>query len=407
MAELLSKEKQFLKLNEQLNKMAITTTTNGGVAGPEGAKPEGRFLTFQKSKGPSTLLKKQGAGDGITDIVDLSNNITAGGETYRSSKRHNNETSPTEDSGTTPQYRLKSYRCNETSRSQTYNRASQSRVLPPNGNSTFTVKYRNPKFLESPSLEVLVKEESSTLRCQKDASRIGSLNSVAIEDGISTGRRSQTSNHTVASKKNISSEGLIKFLKSKIVILEEDHDRISHEMAKQKNLLDKALDHTKTIEQQRDQANAKNVSLTEQLAKTEKQLEETNRRLKERSLEQSAQHRELETAKRELKLLTQTNSNLEKRLFRANEELENTRKTLGIMKNAEREQKEAMRTETETKDKQIKGLKKQRADLLNAYKKQLFLIDNLKRQNICLEQAKMLDFSEKEFCKILDWNVKK
>lgn len=178
-------------------------------------------------------------------------------------------------------------------------------------------------------------------------------------------------------------------------------------MSKQKELLDKALEHTKTVEQQRDQALAKNNSLTEQIAKHEKQLEDANRRLKERSLEQNAQHRELETAKRELKLLTQTNANLEKRLFRAKEDLESTRNTLSLLKNAEREQKEAMRTETENKDKQIMSLKKQRADLLNAYKKQLFLIDNLKRQNICLEHAKMMEFGEKEFSKVLEWNIKR
>lgn len=177
-------------------------------------------------------------------------------------------------------------------------------------------------------------------------------------------------------------------------------------MAKQKDLLNKALDHTKTLEQQRDQAISKNSTLKEQLSKTETQLQEANRRLKERSIEHSAQNKDFETAKRELKLMTQANSNLEKRLFRANEELESVRKTLSQMKTDEREQKEAVRIEGENKDKQIKSLKKQRADLLNAYKKQLFLIDNLKRQNICLEQAKMLEFSEKEFAKVLEWNGK-
>lgn len=177
-------------------------------------------------------------------------------------------------------------------------------------------------------------------------------------------------------------------------------------MSKQKELLDKALDHTKTLELQRDQAKARQNSLTEQLQKTEKQLEETNKRLKERSLEQNCQHKELETTKRELKILTQANVNLEKRLFRANEDLEIARNTLAQMKTAEREEKESTRRESETKENQIKSLKKQRANLLNAYKKQVYLIDNLKRQNVLLEQAKMLDFGEKEFAKVLDWKFK-
>lgn len=43
-------------------------------------------------------------------------------------------------------------------------------------------------------------------------------------------------------------------------------------------------------------------------------------------------------------------------------------------------------------------------DLLKAYKQQIILIDNLKRQNICLEKAKVLEIAEKEFLKVLDWN---
>lgn len=101
MAELLTKEKQFLKLNEQLDRIATTSATNQEINGQK--TPDGRFLTYQKTKGPSTLLRKQGAGDGITDCMDVTNTVTniketrlntitlnkagAGGETYRMSNR--------------------------------------------------------------------------------------------------------------------------------------------------------------------------------------------------------------------------------------------------------------------------------------------------------------------------------
>lgn len=55
-------------------------------------------------------------------------------------------------------------------------------------------------------------------------------------------------------------------------------------------------------------------------------------------------------------------------------------------------------------EEKIKKLRKSRMDLLKAYKQQIILIDNLKRQNVCLEKAKLLDIAEKEFLKILDWN---
>lgn len=56
-------------------------------------------------------------------------------------------------------------------------------------------------------------------------------------------------------------------------------------------------------------------------------------------------------------------------------------------------------------DAKIKKLRKGRLDLMKAYKQQLILIDNLRRQNVCLEKAKALEITEKEFLKVLDWNL--
>ena len=110
--------------------------------------------------------------------------------------------------------RLKPTKFSDASQSQTQSRISSRSVVPAN-NSTFTIKYRNAKFVESPSLEILVKDESSALRCQKDLDsfRIGSVKSLPVDDcqSIASSRRSQTgSNATVNSRKNLSSEGLIK-----------------------------------------------------------------------------------------------------------------------------------------------------------------------------------------------------
>ncbi|XP_075168365.1 uncharacterized protein LOC142240554 [Haematobia irritans] len=456
MTELLSKEKEFLKLNEQLNAMAASsameqhsekiplTTTHVNQT-----KTDARFLTFQKTKGPSTLLKKKAVGDGhMKDVVDLFNqaatpnvkerlNMTLphrqGNSRYPNGfstsprikvtaptptpppsfevHQGNSQGKPNQSIATPSQSRNRSIKGNETYRAANQSRFNGNRY-PVTNTSTFTVKYKNSKFVESPSLELLVKDECSTMRSQKSSMDSSShidgsaATSVANEDIISTGRRSQASNLTIGSKKNVSTEGVIKFLRSKVSILEEDHTRLTQEMTKQKELLDKALEQVKAMEQQRDQAYAKHNALKDQLTKVESQLEEVTQSNKDRSKDQLKVQKELETSKREIKILTQNNKNLEKRLYKANEELENSRSTINQLKKAERDLKEQSRVDLEAKEKQIKHLRKKRMDILNIYKKQLYLIDNLKRQNICMEQAKMIEFGEKEFSKVLGWDMK-
>lgn len=102
--------------------------------------------------------------------------------------------------------------------------------------------------------------------------------------------------------------------------------------------------------------------------------------------------------------MNRSNSNLERRLLKSQDDLEHTKKNLNNSKECERQLTVSNNRQRHFFEDQIKALSKQRTGLISAYKRQLLLLDNLRRQNLCLEQSKLIQIAEKDFIKVLDWN---
>mmetsp|Transcript_20828 Transcript_20828/g.29841 ORF Transcript_20828/g.29841 Transcript_20828/m.29841 type:complete len:381 (+) Transcript_20828:73-1215(+) len=115
--------------------------------------------------------------------------------------------------------------------------------------------------------------------------------------------------------------------------------------------------------------------------------------------------KDLETAERMGKQSEANTKNKDLQLKRAAEtiaklktQLQESQLNLQTGVSGEKSKCEALET-------RIKVLEKQRAELIDGFRKQMKLIDILKRQKVHIEAARLLSFTEEEFMKTLDWKV--
>ncbi|XP_024150918.1 testis-expressed protein 9 [Oryzias melastigma] len=199
------------------------------------------------------------------------------------------------------------------------------------------------------------------------------------------------------------SDAHIRVFKAKLRILQEELDQLSSEYYKKDD--ENAILSAKIKELEEDRARLQrttNIQQT-QIEKHKALAEESSKKCDGLQAQVSALNKELETLKRSQKQAGAVHSTVEIRLNRALEEVERLKTQLSKTKQMnkdkigeEQESKERLLTENNM-------LKKQKAELITGFKKQLKLIDILKRQKMHFEAAKLLSFTEEEFMKALDW----
>jgi len=117
--------------------------------------------------------------------------------------------------------------------------------------------------------------------------------------------------------------------------------------------------------------------------------------------------RELNSTQKSLKMRENDQQAREVRLSRALQECESYKKSLAKATSDTREGGVETRKEKDTLIKNIKTLERQKSEILLAFKKQIKLIDILKRQKIHAEASRLVAFQEEEFMKVLDWGKEK
>uniref|UniRef100_A0A674EZ84 Testis expressed 9 n=1 Tax=Salmo trutta TaxID=8032 RepID=A0A674EZ84_SALTR len=199
------------------------------------------------------------------------------------------------------------------------------------------------------------------------------------------------------------SDAQIRFLKAKLCVMQEEFNRLSYECNKKDDTNSSLSTNIKEVEEDRARLQkTANIQQT-QIEKHRALAEESNRKGDGLQQQVTALQKEIEGLKRAQKQAATNHSAIEVRLNRALEEVERSKTQLTKLKQMSKDTADQEHKTIETLKAENKKLEKQKAELIVGFKKQLKLIDILKRQKMHFEAAKMLSFTEEEFMKALDW----
>lgn len=199
------------------------------------------------------------------------------------------------------------------------------------------------------------------------------------------------------------SEAQIRILKAKLGVMHEQLGKLSHELGTKDESLREIQSKLKDTEEEKSRLQRSNTAQQAQIQKHKKLMDEAKERADSLDVQLTACKKELDATKKNQKQQATSQGTLEVRLNRALEECEKYKTQLEKVKSGTKESVEAERRRLEELTVENKRLEKQKNELMNGYKKQLKLIDILKRKQMHIEAAKMLSFTEEEFVKAMDW----
>ncbi|XP_038058345.1 testis-expressed protein 9-like [Patiria miniata] len=199
------------------------------------------------------------------------------------------------------------------------------------------------------------------------------------------------------------SEATIRFLKAKLRVMQEEVDRLSHEYNKKDEQNSKLDSRLKEAEEERARLQRTNTTQQTQIDKYKKLSEDTKRKSDGLEGQLASLRKEVDSLKRNQKQSATSQGAVEVRLNRAQEEADRYKAELQKARTTSRESTEQERKRVEQLLAENRRLEKQKNELMSGFKKQLKLIDVLKRQKMHIEAAKMLSFTEEEFVKALEW----
>ncbi|KAK7913083.1 hypothetical protein WMY93_013294 [Mugilogobius chulae] len=185
----------------------------------------------------------------------------------------------------------------------------------------------------------------------------------------------------------------LRVMKAKLRIMQEELDQLTNEYYKKDDENIKLSAKMKELEEDRARLQKKHKALVETSTKKCEGLQ----------IQVAELNKEIESLNRSSKQAAALHNTVEIRLSRAMEESQRLKSELNKMKQMNKDKTDEEHQSKVSLLAENKILKKQKAELIVGFKKQLKLIDILKRQRMHFEAAKLLSFTEEEFMRALDW----
>eukprot|EP00051_Salpingoeca_urceolata_P001994 m.45947 g.45947 ORF g.45947 m.45947 type:complete len:462 (+) comp11817_c0_seq1:53-1438(+) len=204
---------------------------------------------------------------------------------------------------------------------------------------------------------------------------------------------------------HLGDEASLRFLKAKLKVMQEELDALHEEIADKNAEIKQLSSKAKAVNADHSKQNKALAAAKAQADAAKREVQEHKRNAEASKLEAASLKKQLDQIERAQKQDAQAHAATEVRLNRAMDNVADLKRQLQERQSSTKESASQLRDQLDEATAESKRLQKQNAQLVTAFKKQLKLIDVLKRQKLHVEAAKMLSFTEEEFVKALEWGT--
>jgi len=195
-----------------------------------------------------------------------------------------------------------------------------------------------------------------------------------------------------------------RLLKAKLDVLQKEFDKLLGERNDKSALITSLEEKLRLLDDEKSKITKALSSLQIQIEKSKKDDEDYKKKKESYEVEISNLKKEITKLKRNQKQNETDMNSKDIKLNRTLDELEKYKAQVNALTQEIKDIKENDRKSIEHLIMDNKQLEKQKSEILLAMKKQMQLIDVLKKQKMHIEAAKLLQFTEEEFVKALNWN---